>query len=885
MATNALLKHDTSELARTLSETLTENRALREEVDELKSVPRRAPNSRPLSMELRPLLTRSHMRTHSTGSHPQSGSPRLPTHARVASAAVPRTGGWGHRRDSSLAPSFTSTSTTEGVSVTSPGLGPGPGLGFFGDMSGLMDDNASPEARIAARAQRGSFSGGGIPYVHNGVPKNKRASRTAHRRSLTMRAFGPADDSSVVDTSANTSVSDEQDDNVSASESNSRKRASVLLPSYTSPRSNDTPLSDTPFEFPTSQASYPADSTIGPQKRGVGRRTLLLLSRSTDVQADAKADLFAPAEQGMSFPPQLPDAIPELPESPFKQQPKKEVREVVVSAPGTPVIGADPSETSSMHEMPAPSGGGVPNIGEVVDFLTKVLVRLRGVDIPTLNRRLKKQNLPADVGHVSRTTISTLQSEVSDMRHRFRNLQEQHTVSRRELTLLLKLLKDVFSDLLDLQSIVNDVTIDPKLAKKLRREAFEEDKPAAETSGLWGIAAPITSYLFTTPAKAPEPAPQSPKRSRLAPPMPVRPAPKLPASTSASTASVTVFGGSVARRSTTPKKTVMPQATAAGEEDVFGSPPSPAGHRSASVANAVPSPGQRPVRTRASRSDLMGIFAGAQAAPPVPRVRHASSQYFGGRPVRSVSDRPARLSTIVDAVLDPTDEDRDPIPGGTLQRTLRPRGLSDSSIRSTAIMDSIAPLSPGPPSTAGPVPARAIATGTNSGATSTAASVTGGMLSTLSKRIYSFPFRAVVEPDRSEVEAKPPADRTPSLSPGIEDAAVLSPTQASTMGMSRSRSESPEPDSPDPSEWRDMSATPRTAALTISSAAPTTATLAVSCTTTPVLGHGASPIPGKDGLLDLLSKVEDREREREAQTTATASRNFTPGSLPRAVWR
>jgi hypothetical protein len=159
------------------------------------------------------------------------------------------------------------------------------------------------------------------------------------------------------------------------------------------------------------------------------------------------------------------------------------------------------------------------------------------------------------------------------------------------------------------------------------------------------------------------------------------------------------------------------------------------------------------------------------------------------------------------------------------------------------------------------------------------------MLSTLSKRIYSFPFRAVVEPDRSEVEAKPPADRTPSLSPGIEDAAVLSPTQASTMGVSRSRSESPEPDSPDPSEWRDMSATPRTAALTISSAAPTTATLAVSCTTTPALGHGASPIPGKDGLLDLLSKVEDREREREAQTTATASRNFTPGSLPRAVWR
>ncbi|BEI97277.1 hypothetical protein CcaverHIS631_0208660 [Cutaneotrichosporon cavernicola] len=678
VATNALLKHDTSELAVNLAEKMEENRQLREELEEVRA--RASPQAQPLSTELRPLLmsgAKSHIRT---GSNPVVGNEGTrPMHARVASATMPRT----HRRQASLAPSFASTSTTEPPSVTSSP--PHGGTGSSGTpMTRTSSNPISPEQR---RSSRSSFSGG-LPYTLNGVVKSKRpasARAVTHpsRRSVQIHALGDLAEAgtgdtdaveTILDTSADlsTEVSTEvssatdADDTDSQSEASRRKRASVLLPTtMTSPKTHydSSPMMDSgAFE---SAAHYPFPDVRAERR---GRRTLTLLSRSTGVQTDQLPDQPTPIPE-----PQAADPSPAF----------------------TPEIG---SAQHSRRESRVVSGGAstpAHTLGELVDFLSKVLVKLHGVHVRTLNGRLKKQNLPGDVGHVSRTTIAALRTEINDMRHRFRHVLDSTSTTRRDMTLLLKLLKDVFDDLLELQGVVNDVTVNPKLAKQLRAKAFADDAgpPPTLGAGLGWIAAPLTNWL--TPATQAGALQPSPTRGRAP-----KPAPKLQASTSATTTTVSVeFGGagSMVRRAApaTPKKTCV--TAVVGAADVFGGPE--AGQRS--VSAAVKGSDLAPVSPRrhaslaapARRSDLMGIFAGAgrdvSPSRATGRMRHASSQYFGPK---AVAPRGNRLSTVLDAVLDPDDTPQEPA-----YARLRPRGLSDSSIRSAVIL-------PPDPHEAEPVP-------------------------------------------------------------------------------------------------------------------------------------------------------------------------------------
>lgn len=439
----------------------------------------------------------------------------------------------------------------------------------------------------------------------------------------------------------------------------SRKRTSVLLPRLTSPAGHYDSNSSGNGASPSEKTTESTDL----DHRRVNRRTLLLLSRSTGVQTE-------PTEEEAT------------PRPPSKRRPSHN-SEPSVAAPDTP---AGHSETSSLLGVPVSDRKGtVPQLTELLEYLSKMLTQLRGVDIPTLNRRLRKQHLPGDVGHLSRSTIANLQSEVSELRHRFRSLLEVSDVSRREMTLLLKLLKDVFSDVLELQNVVNAVTIDPKLAKKLRREAFTDpDAPPETVSGLGWIAAPLTNLFAATqkPSEAPA-VPATPSRDRIITPPapPTRAAPKQQASTSATTTHISVEFGSSG-----PVRRALPALSQSVSDT------SSVASRSVS---APISAGSTRVRSRASRSDLMGIFAGAQPTGVSPavraRVRHASSQYFGPSDRRIFSEPRERLSTIVDAVLDPGDGEEDAIPGDyeppLLERTLRPRGLSDSSIRSSTVID------------------------------------------------------------------------------------------------------------------------------------------------------------------------------------------------------
>lgn len=174
VASNAMLKHDASELSHVLAESKDEIRQLRDEVEDLRAVAgvagRISPGVPPhLAAELRGSF--AHNRTESTpnvigggGGHERG------TWARMSVSSSTR---WDHNRRSSFAPSFASTSTTDGL--TSPGLG----LGSIGEFGGvLMRDGAlsppPPAGEGRESPNQGQFRtspSGGIGYVLNGVPK------------------------------------------------------------------------------------------------------------------------------------------------------------------------------------------------------------------------------------------------------------------------------------------------------------------------------------------------------------------------------------------------------------------------------------------------------------------------------------------------------------------------------------------------------------------------------------------------------------------------------------------------------------------------------------------------------------------------------------------
>lgn len=585
--------------------------------------------------------------------------------------------------------------------------------------------------------------------------------------------------------------------------------------------SNTVDQGSTNVDFPSPMSESAVHS---PQKeKRVQRKTLLLLSRSRGVQTE-------PEEMTGQFP------------RPGLEDTRRPSGYTDQSTDTTPNTKADvQSETSSLHESTAKNTSS--NLLVLVEHLAKILAKLRSADITTLNKRLKKHNLPGDVGHLSRSTMRALEAEVADLRQLSRGLGDNTLLSRRDFTLLLKLIKDVFSELIGLQTVINDVTVDPHLAKKLQKAAYrdEEDEAnkAKQGTGLGWIAAPITKFFVTpagdseaTPTENPVNASRSADRGRLQP-APIRASKQL-ASTSATTTHVSVeFGGAgIVRRNTPAVSTTS--ATASGSSVRETLPPSPRetldqptvpGHSDTSATLRVPKTLHRS-KSRANRNELLGIFAGAQRSvapaggpwhvvtgppgsgnpsnPGNPKtLRAVSSTYFGdktSKPARAPEDK-RRLPSAVDAVIDSSAEqlqDADPlsfeeqIQSSLLERQLRPRGLSDSSIRST--FKSHANVDVGIPS--GPA-GRQSAYGTVNRAKPAAGG--GGILESLSNRFYS--FRGGPSSDVSPVN--PPDEPTPASAgstPALDgpEVKILPSTPMPTKPISVSPSSSKRPLSPTP---------------------------------------------------------------------------------------
>ncbi|KAI0065860.1 hypothetical protein BV25DRAFT_1797971 [Artomyces pyxidatus] len=415
-----------------------------------------------------------------------------------------------------------------------------------------------------------------------------------------------------------------------------------------------------------------AEPGLSPEKPR-GAKSLYLLSRSRGVQTDPWPGLLSP--HGYSD---------------------------MTSLSISPNEGR--SESSSLVDNPS-------TLGSLLDRVVHLFNRIAQADALTLTTRLKRQNIVgADVSHLSRNTINSILSEVANLRLLFRGALEDEKFStactRKDMRTLLKLFRDVFQELGTVRATLNDIVLDPSLAPKVREMAFNPSKEEAaqaerNTAGASttasGWMAPL-SKLFGSAVgdmkRAVSPSPLGVPGNRGRPaarPIP-RAVPKLGPATSASSATVNVeFTGTGAGRAVI--HAAAEPLTASTSRD--------------NVAAPVPS--------RNVSQNLMGIFAGAPRAetgdawivipkavnalrpqPSTSQLRRATAT-LGRSAGRNVTDGTIDkgLSQNVDAVIDvqASAEERG-FDSALRERTLRPRGLSDSSIRTTFLKHAEEPGSP-----------------------------------------------------------------------------------------------------------------------------------------------------------------------------------------------
>ncbi|KAG6877668.1 hypothetical protein C0993_005167 [Termitomyces sp. T159_Od127] len=389
------------------------------------------------------------------------------------------------------------------------------------------------------------------------------------------------------------------------------------------------------------------DDSHSPKKPQTDK-TLLLLTRSRAIQTETWPQLLSPSP--------LPSYI----STTSPHDPRSESSSF--------------SETQSSH------------LSVLLDRFSLIHNRMSQADALTLTNRLKRQHLKgADIGHLSRSTVNNIISEVTNLRTQFRFLFEDENMAipatRKDFRVLFNLFKEIFTTMGEIRVSLNDVIIDPSCATRLSEQALnpslsdvqDKDRDTAGSSAASGWMAPI-SKLFSPPARA------TGERSGLngsvlhhpPPTRPTRVIPKLgPALSSCATTVNVEFSGTIAGRSTT--STVASQAKQHDEAPGF--------------------PG--PVHSAAA---VMDIFAGAPQHTPDPWVivppkgprrvqsfAKPSSEFNGGTLRRSVDRR--RSSALSRGVEDAKEPDGEEVADDLtplLQRsTLRRRGLSDSSIHST----------------------------------------------------------------------------------------------------------------------------------------------------------------------------------------------------------
>ncbi|KAF9238787.1 hypothetical protein BU15DRAFT_47300 [Melanogaster broomeanus] len=354
-------------------------------------------------------------------------------------------------------------------------------------------------------------------------------------------------------------------------------------------------------------------------------------------------------------------------------------------------------------------GQGSP-ISNLLERMHSLLHRMTQADALTLTNRLKRQHLRgADVKHLSRTTVGNILSEVSQLRAQYRMWLEDEKMTtlctRKDLRGLFKLFKEVLEEMGQMRVTLNDVILEPSIATQVSEMALDSAKAEAmqrerKSSGrILGSSwmAPLSKLLGSSLHDS-----SSQSAPTLAPPRPIsrgrgdirapRPVPKIGPALAASATTVNVeFSGTGAGKSVT---------------SIFSAHPSNEGAQGLfPKINTIP---QLSTSPQPNVRSVMGIFAGAphpdETSDPwvvLPRApRRVQSTFFKADPIDSGTattgrstqlKRHIQLSRGVDAVLDADSvpirnvegSEADDVPGPLVERTLRRRGLSDSSIHST----------------------------------------------------------------------------------------------------------------------------------------------------------------------------------------------------------
>ena len=371
------------------------------------------------------------------------------------------------------------------------------------------------------------------------------------------------------------------------------------------------------------------------------------------------------------------------------------------------------SESSSVMDS-------VPSVlSSVLDRASSLLHRLILSDALTLTSRLKRQHLTGDVSHLSRTTVGSIVSEAAVLRSNFRSLLEDDKIitmcTRKDLRALFNLLKDAFNELGELRMTLNDVILDPSIAPKISEAAMNPSKGLAGKEAHGGAAGWIAPIVKLFQGGEEKSRPSSPSNisghgllrpggwggtSATQKPIP-RIVPKLSPALSASTTTVNVeFQSGSSGRAITSTHSAHPSSSEA-------------------VNYGGQQTSEEEMRAKTSAS-VMGIFVGApkpgspqdpwivipkQSRKPASPLSQPQDQGTGNDSEtremrvglgsgtlttrRNTLKTNTQLSRAVDAVVDVQSPTVAATPSdyqATLaHRGLRPRGLSDSSIRTTFI--------------------------------------------------------------------------------------------------------------------------------------------------------------------------------------------------------
>lgn len=407
----------------------------------------------------------------------------------------------------------------------------------------------------------------------------------------------------------------------------------------------------------------------------------------------------------------------------------------------------DKHTTDFLQSDPARRENRTAQLGNLLECIHRLFNRLSTADVDTLTRRLQRQNLAGDAGHLARTTVHSILRDVDGLRDHFRKLIEaearnnarddssshskdlanESLVARKDFFALLKAFRDILCELAKLRLCINDIHLNPGQAAKLLHDHLGAN--TAEDRSLIPIPSAVNwlgKMLLGGPSVAPStplpgasipaasltvPDPTGAAGSKRGRPVAGRSisgnlgghlAPRASPAVVSSTLAVEVKGAHAsAAESSQQRLSVSPQAPVGG-----GLRAGPRPQRGRSQASL----------THVQSRNLSGLFAGsltasyaglgsargglsdthgslARASSLRPREETSKTKKPWQRPLSRIVDddeisihrgRAIRQQVFDDSDDDDLEEDMKGS-GNLLERTLRPRGLSDSSIRSTFV--------------------------------------------------------------------------------------------------------------------------------------------------------------------------------------------------------